>query len=77
MNYYTTLKELCLCPSISGREDNIRALLSKKIAPFADTVKTDALGNLIAKKRGNRDGARIMLCAHMEARFLTVAGLST
>ena len=66
MNYYSTLKELCLCPSISGRENNIRALLSEKIAPFADTVETDALGNLIAKKRGNRDGARIMLCAHMD-----------
>lgn len=66
MNFYQTLKELCLCPSISGREDNIRALLSEKIAPLADTVETDALGNLIAKKRGNRAGARVMLCAHMD-----------
>ncbi len=66
MNYYSILKDLCLCPSVSGREDKIRALLSEKIAPFADTVETDALGNLIAKKRGNRAGARIMLCAHMD-----------
>lgn len=66
MNLYQTIKELCLCPSISGREDKIRALLSEKIAPFADTVETDALGNLIAKKRGNRAGARVMLCAHMD-----------
>ena len=66
MNFYQTLKDLCFCSSVSGREDDIRALLSEKIAPFADTVETDALGNLIAKKRGNRAGARTMLCAHMD-----------
>ena len=66
MNLYQTIKELCLCPSISGRERAIRERLENKIRPFADTVETDALGNLIAKKRGNRAGARIMLCAHMD-----------
>ncbi len=66
MNLYQTIKELCLCPSISGREGTIRELLENKIRPFADTVETDALGNLIATKRGNRAGARIMLCAHMD-----------
>lgn len=66
MNLYQTIKELCLCPSISGREERIRALLENKIRPFADEVTTDALGNLIAIKRGNRAGARVMLCAHMD-----------
>lgn len=66
MNLYTTLKSLCLCPSISGRENNIREKLAKLIAPYADEVTTDALGNLIAKKRGKTDGEKIMLCAHMD-----------
>ena len=66
MNLYTTLRSLCLCPSVSGREDNIRALLSKMIAPYCDEVNTDALGNLIAIKHGRQNGKRIMLCAHMD-----------
>ena len=45
MNLYQTIKELCLCPSISGRENAIRELLENKIRPYADTVETDALGN--------------------------------
>ena len=66
MNLYTTLKALCLCPSVSGRENNIRALLAEKILPYADRVEIDALGNLIAYKKGKRKGARVMLCAHMD-----------
>ena len=66
MNLYTTLQRLCQCPSISGREDNVRGLLSELILPFADEVRVDALGNLIAKKKGTGDGESIMLCAHMD-----------
>ena len=66
MNLYTTLHKLCLCPSVSGREDNIRGLLSELIIPLADEVRVDALGNLIAKKRGCGEGESIMLCAHMD-----------
>ena len=66
MNLYTTLKELCSAHSISGREGQIRELLEKKIAPFCDSVNTDALGNLIAKKNGRTGEKRIMLCAHMD-----------
>ena len=50
MNIYTTLKELCLCPSVSGRESAIREKLSALVAPFCDEVSVDELGNLIAHK---------------------------
>ena len=67
VNLYTTLKTLCLVPSISGREEAIREKLSTLIAPYADEVKTDNLGNLIALKKGKiRGGKKIMLCAHMD-----------
>ncbi|MBQ9086646.1 MAG: M42 family metallopeptidase [Clostridia bacterium] len=66
MNLYTTLQKLSVLPSVSGREDGIRALLSELIAPYADEVRVDNLGNLIAKKRGTGEGKTVMLCAHMD-----------
>lgn len=66
MNIYSALQKLCVTPSISGREDNIRGLLSEMILPFADEVRVDALGNLIAKKNGSKGGDSVMLCAHMD-----------
>ena len=66
MNLYTVLQKLCTCPSVSGREEKIRALLREQITPFADTVEVDALGNLIACKRGTKGGKTTMLCAHMD-----------
>ena len=80
MNLYTTLKELCLIPGISGREKNIRAAIEKKIAPFVTEVRTDTLGNLIALKKGRTGEKKIMLCAHMDeigylANFIEENGL--
>ena len=67
MNLYTTLKTLCLVPSISGRENGIRAKLTELITPLVDEIKVDNMGNLIALKRGKiRGGKKFMLCAHMD-----------
>ena len=66
MSLFTELKQLCICPSISGREAGIRELIRSKITPFVDEVSADALGNLIACKKGRTGEKRIMLCAHMD-----------
>ena len=67
MNLYTTLKQLCLTSSVSGREGKIRETIKEKISPFVDDISIDALGNLIALKKGNGEKKRkIMLCAHMD-----------
>ena len=64
---YNTLKTLCLIPSVSGREDAVRAKIQEMITPFTDECYTDNLGNLIAVKRGNGENAKkVMLCAHMD-----------
>jgi endoglucanase len=65
MNLYTTLKRLCLVSSVSGSEEKIREEIRSIITPFADEVSSDALGNLIALKKG-RGNKKIMLCAHMD-----------
>ena len=65
MNLYTTLKRLCLATSVSGREGKIREEIKTIVTRFVDSVETDALGNLIAIKKGKGD-KRVMLCAHMD-----------
>ncbi len=48
----------------SGRESEISALIKKEAEKYADEVYEDALGNLIAHKKGK--GKKIMLAAHMD-----------
>lgn len=63
---YTLLKDLVKPLGVSGREDGIRAVIEEKIAPYVDEVYTDALGNLIAHKKGAPGAKKLMLAAHMD-----------
>ncbi|MBE6624682.1 MAG: M42 family metallopeptidase [Ruminococcaceae bacterium] len=58
------LKKLMLTHGVSGREDKICELIRKEVEPYCDEVTVDAVGNLIAHKKGN--GKKIMLGAHMD-----------
>ena len=66
MNLYTITQQLCARPSVSGREEDVRALLTEWVTPLAQEVRVDNLGNLIAKKKGVGNGPSVMLCAHMD-----------
>jgi endoglucanase len=48
----------------SGHEKNVREILEPLVAGYVDEVRVDALGNLIAIKKGT--GRKIMLSAHMD-----------
>ncbi len=64
---YSTLRTLCLYPSVSGREAAVRDKINEMISPFVDETHIDNLGNLIALRRGySEDKKKIMLCAHMD-----------
>ena len=58
------IKKLTETFSPSGYENAIREVIIEEIKDFADEVRIDALGNLIARKGSG--GKKIMLAAHMD-----------
>ena len=66
------LKELTQAWGVSGREKEVRAIIEREATPYADEMRTDALGSLIVLKKGNGSGKRIMLSAHMDEIGLQV-----
>ena len=64
MTLEDTLKKLVEAESVSGFEDNVRNLISKQLKPYADEIKVDKIGNIIARK--GKGSPVIMLAAHMD-----------
>jgi putative aminopeptidase FrvX len=58
------LKQLSEVAGIPGWEDRVRDLVKKELKGFVDKVRTDALGNVIAHKKGK--GKKVMIAAHMD-----------
>jgi len=79
------LEKLCNAIAVSGDESEVRKIVLEEVKPYADEVKVDALGNVLAtrlgtrlegSRRGGRSGkrTRVMLDAHMdEVGFMLVA----
>ena len=62
-----TLKTLCYLNGVSGFEDEVRDYILQRALPYADSVITDPLGNLIIFKKGKVEPSqKIMVCAHMD-----------
>ena len=71
------VKELCLLPGVSSFEDPVRACIRAKAEPYADSIRSDALGNLIVFKRGAKStGNRLMLVAHMDEVGLIIRSVT-
>jgi putative aminopeptidase FrvX len=58
------LGRLCAAAGIAGREERVRAIVVDELRPLVDELTIDALGSVIATKRGN--GPRVMVAAHMD-----------
>lgn len=71
------LERLTQAHGVAGYEDEVRAIVQEGLEPLVDEVRVDALGNVIALKRGcTNDGPRrcLMLAAHMDEIGLAVVG---
>ena len=57
----------------SGREEQIREIIHAEVESLADEIRVDALGNLIALKKGTGQGKKVMLAAHMDEIGLIIS----
>ena len=58
------LNKLTQAYGVSGRENEICALIEREAKKYCDEVYTDTMGNLIAHKKGG--GKKLMFAAHMD-----------
>jgi tetrahedral aminopeptidase len=76
MTDYALLEKLCLARGIAGQETAVRQILREAVAEHVDSLETDSLGNLIARKQpkdGQEKPLRVMIAAHMdEVGFMVV-----
>lgn len=67
------IKELCALNGVSGDEDRVREFIRGQAEPYADSIRTDALGNLIVFKKGRKTtGHKLLMAAHMDEVGLIV-----
>ncbi len=65
-----TQRELAAIFAPSGHESQLLNRITEMVKPYADECYSDALGNLIVRKKGT--GTKIMLSAHMDSIGLVV-----
>jgi len=59
------LDKICSTPGTSGYEKRIRDFVVEAATPLCDEVQIDAMGNVMAIKKGKKD-LRVMAAAHMD-----------
>jgi endoglucanase len=61
------LQKLSEAAGISGREEEVRAVILEEIRDRVDACRIDSMGNLIALKKGSGASAlRVLVAAHMD-----------
>lgn len=68
------LTRLCNAVSVSGDEQEVRAIVTEELRDFADLTKVDAMGNVLVRREGTGESrVRVMIAAHMdEVGFMIV-----
>jgi putative aminopeptidase FrvX len=66
------LEKLSNAYGVTGREIQIRDILTQLLEPHSDEIQVDKLENVIAIKKGKQNSPKIMLAAHMDEVGLMV-----
>ena len=75
MKVVEILEELSNANGVTGREDEVRNIIKNFMKPYADEIREDKLGNLIAFKKGKADAPTIMIAAHMDEVGLMIKNI--
>ena len=70
------IKKLVEAYGPSGFEDQIRELILAEVKPHADEISVDPMGNLIALKKGDGTGLKVMIAAHMDEIGLMITHIT-
>jgi endoglucanase len=71
------LRELSNALAVSGDEGAVRRIVLDALRDYADVVKVDALGNVLAVKKSKRSGQRtprVLVAAHMDEVGFMITG---
>jgi len=62
------LERLSNASAVSGDEGEVRKIVLESIRPLVDSVRVDAIGNVLAERKGRAPGQhlRVMVDAHMD-----------
>lgn len=71
---FKLLEKLCNAMAVSGDEGEVRRIVLEEVKPYADEVKVDALGSVLARRKSSeKKSLRVLLDAHMdEVGFMIV-----
>ncbi|MBE6870804.1 MAG: M42 family metallopeptidase [Ruminococcaceae bacterium] len=62
-----TIKALCSLPGISGDESQVREYIAEAVKPYADEIRVQKNGTLLAFRQGHEHTYKpLMLAAHMD-----------
>lgn len=62
----TDIKRYITPFSVTGNEEKLAAIIAGDMKPYADSIYTDPMGNLICFKKGEDSTKKTMLAAHMD-----------
>ena len=72
-----TLKALCSLVGVSSHEEAVRNYIAETACPYADEIRSDAIGNLIVFKRGKKaTGQKFLMAAHMDEVGLIIRAIT-
>jgi endoglucanase len=70
------LEELCNSPGPSGFEKQPTRLVKEYVAPYADSIYHDKMGNLFFEKAGKKDGPTILVPGHVDEIGLIITSIN-
>jgi len=76
MSLAQNLEKLSNAQGVAGREDEARDLMAKLLKLYADEVTVDRMENVVAVKKGKKNGLKVMLAAHMDEVGLMVKNVT-